>query len=145
MRETNTAAGASKFPAAAKMGTPHAVHEVTTQAKESYEKMSAAATEASSAVQSAYSTAARGAMECNAKAIEFARINSNAAFDYATELLGAKSPAEFLELSAQHARKQFAVLSEQAKELTALSQKTMREAAEPFQAGAAKMFQTPTA
>jgi phasin len=145
MRETNTTVGASKFTAAAKAGAPQAMREMTTQAKESYEKMSAATTEASSAVQSACSTAAQGAMDCNAKAIEFARVNTNAAFDYATELLGAKSPAEFLEISTQHARKQVAVLSEQAKEFAALSQKTMREAAEPFQAGAAKMFRTPTA
>jgi phasin len=141
MRQTNATAGASKFPAAAKMEAPQAMREATAQAGESYGKMRVAATEASSAIQVACSTAAQGAMNYNAKAIEFARINSNATFDYATQLLGVKSPSEFLEVSTQHARKQFAVLSEQAKELTVLSQKTMREAAEPFQAGAARLFQ----
>jgi phasin len=145
MRQTNATAGASKFPAAAKMEAPQAMREPTGQAGATYEKTRAATTEASSAVHSAYSTAARGAMDCNAKAIEFARINSNATFDYATQLLGVKSPAEFLEVSTQHARKQFAVLSEQAKELTALGQKTLGEAAEPFQAGAVRMFRAPAA
>lgn len=144
MKATNATVGASKFPAGAKMEAPQAMREATTQTG-SYEKMSAATTEASSAVRNAYSTAAQGAMSYNAKAIEFARINSNAAFDYATQLLGVKSPSEFIELSTQHARKQFAVLSEQAKELAGLSQKTMREAAEPFQAGAARLFQAPAA
>jgi phasin len=134
MRQTTATAGASKFPAASKM-----------EARQAYEKMSAAATKGSSAMQNACSTAAQGAMNCNAKAIEFARINSNATFDYATRLLGVKSPSEFIEVSTQHARKQFTVLSEQARELTALSQKTMREAAEPFQVGAARLFQAPPA
>lgn len=145
MRETNATARAGKFPAAAKMEAPQAMREANTQARVSYEKMGAAVTEAASAVQNARSTAAQGALNWNAKAIEFARINSNATFDYATQLLGAKSPSEFLEISTQHARKQFTVLSEQAKELTALSQKMMREAAEPFQAGAARLFQAPPA
>jgi phasin len=145
MRQTNATAGASKFPAAAKMEAPQAMREATTQAKESYERMSAATQETSSAVQDAYSTAAQGAMNWNAKAIEFARLNSNATFDYATRLLGMKSPSEFLEVTTQHARKQFAVLSEQAKELTVLGQKTLRAAAEPFQAGAARMLQAPPA
>ena len=54
-------------------------------------------------------------------------------------------PSEFIEVSTQHARKQFEVLSEQTKELAALGQKTMLEAAQPFKAGAARMFQAPFA
>jgi phasin len=104
--------------------------------------MSAATAEASNVIQNAYSTAAQGAMDCNARVIEFARANSNAAFDYARELLGVKSPSEFLEVSTEHARKQFEVLSEQTKELTALSQKVMLETAEPLKA-AAKGFRGP--
>jgi hypothetical protein len=76
----------------------------TTQAKESYEKMTAATAEASNVIQNACSTAARGAIDCNAKMIEFARANSNAAFDYASKLLGVKSPSEFLEVSTEHTR-----------------------------------------
>jgi len=43
-------------------------------------------------------------------------------------------------MSTEQARKQFDVLSEQTKELTALTQKVMLETAEPFKAGAAKAF-----
>jgi phasin len=146
MRETNPTAAATDFPGTPKE-TAQAIREMTekgaAQAKDSYEKMSAATTEASDAIKNACSTAAQGAMECNAKVIEFARVNSNANFDYATKLLGAKSPSEFFELSTQHARKQLEVLSEQTKELAGLGQKTMLEAAQPLKAGAAKMFQTP--
>jgi len=63
-----------------------------------------------------------------------------AAFDYASKLLGVKSPTEFLETSTEHARKQFEVLPEQTKELAELGQKAIRQATEPLKAGAAKAF-----
>jgi hypothetical protein len=53
-----------------------------------------------------------------------------------------KSPSEFLEVSTEHARKRFEVLSEQTKELTALSQ---LETTEPLKSGAAKAFRGPLA
>jgi phasin len=144
MTETNTAAAATHSAGAPKMEVPHAIREMadkgTAQAKESYEKMSAATADASTVIQDACSAAARGAMDCNAKVIEFARANSNAAFDYAGELLAVKSPSELLEVSTAHARKQIEVLSTQAKELTALSQKVMLETAEPLKVGTAKAF-----
>jgi phasin len=148
MRETHTTAAGTKS-GAPKMEAPQGIHEMvdkgTTQAKEAYENMSAAAAQASNVIQNACSTAVQGAKDCNAKVIEFARANSNAAFDYANELLGVKSPSEFLEVSTEHARKQFEVLSEQTKELTALSQKVMLATAEPLKAGAAKAFRGPLA
>ena len=147
MRETNTTAGGTKFAGAAKMETPQAMREAAdkgiAQAKESFEKVSAATAEASSAIQNVCSTAAQGALECNAKVIEFARDNSNAAFEYVGKLLAVKSPSEFLQLSTEQTRKQFEVLSEQTKELAALSQKVMRETAEPFNAGVGKAFKGP--
>jgi phasin len=144
MTETNTTAAGTKSAGAPKMGTPQALREMadkgTAQAKASYDKMSAAAAEASSVLKNAGATAAQGFKDGNAKVIEFARTNSNAAFDFANELLAVKSPSEFIQLSTEQARKQFEVLSEQAKELTALSQKVMLETAEPLKAGAAKAF-----
>jgi phasin len=149
MRETNSTAAGTKSDSAPKIEAPRAIREMadkgTTQAKESYEKMTAATAEASNVIQNACSTAAQGAMNCNAKMIEFARANSNAAFDYASKLLGVKSPSEFLEVSTEHARKRFEVLSEQTKELTALSQKMMLETTEPLKSGAAKAFRGPLA
>ena len=144
MTETNTTAAGNKSAGAPKMGTPQALCEMadkgTAQAKASYDKMSAATAEASSVLKNAGATAAQGFKDGNAKVIEFARANSNAAFDFANELLAVKSPSEFIQLSTEQARKQFEVLSEQTKELTALSQKVMLETAEPLKAGAAKAF-----
>lgn len=147
MRE-NTAAGTNST-SAPQIEAAQAIHEMvdkgTAQAKESYAKMSAATAEASSAIQNAVSNATQSAVACNEKVIEFARANSNAAFDYANALLGAKSPSTFFELSTEHARKQFEVLSAQTKELAALSQKMAQEAIEPLKAGAAKAFRGPQA
>jgi phasin len=144
MTEANTTAAGTKSAGAPKMGTPQAFREMadkgTAQAKASYDKMSAATAEASSVMQNAGATAAQGFKDGNAKVIEFARANSNAAFDYANQLLAVKSPSEFIQVSTEQARKQFEVLSEQTKELTALSQKVMLETAEPLKAGAAKAF-----
>jgi phasin len=147
MTDTNTTATGTKSAGAPKMGTPQAIREMadkgTAQAKASYDKMSAATAEASSVMQNAGATAAQGFKDSNAKVIEFARTNSNAAFDFANKLLGVKSPSEFIELSTEQARKQFEVLSAQTKELTALNQKVMLETAEPLKAGAAKAFAGP--
>jgi phasin len=144
MTDTNTTAAGTKSAGAPKMGTPQAIRDMadkgTAQAKASYEKMSAATAEASSVLKNVGATAAQGIKDSNAKVIEFARTNSNAAFDFANKLLGVKSPSEFIEVSTEQARKQFEVLSEQTKELTALNQKVMLETAEPLKAGAAKAF-----
>ncbi len=146
MTENKTSAG-TKSAGAATMATPQAMREMaekgTAQAKASFDKMSAATAEMSGVLKNAGATAAQGFKDSNAKVLEFARTNSNAAFDYANQLLGVKSPSEFIQLSTEHARKQFDVLSAQSKELTALSQKVMLETAEPLKAGAAKAFGGP--
>jgi phasin len=149
MRETATKAGTTN-PASAKFDmprtvTPQALRQFAengaAQAKENYEKMSAATAEASNLIQTSCTTAAKGAMEYNAKLVEIACANANAAFDYARELHGVQSPAQFLEVTTEHARKRFDVFSAQAKELAALAQKVASEAVEPLKAGAAKAFQ----
>jgi len=150
MRETHPKAGATKPAGSAydmpKAETPQALRQVAengvAQAKETYEKMSAATVEASNLIQASCTTAAKGAMEYNVKVVEIARANANAAFDYARDLNGVKSPSEFIEVLTQHARKGFDVLSEQAKELTALAQKVTSEAAEPLKAGVTKAFRS---
>ena len=145
MRDPVTIAPGTKFTP--KPELPQGIREMaekgTAQAKATYEKMSAATTEASNAMQGAHSTAVQGAVECNTKVVEFARINTNAAFDYAAKLLAVKSPSEFIEVSAEHTRTQLEVMTEQSKELTALSQKVMIEAAKPLKDSVAKMFQAP--
>ncbi len=115
----------------------------TGQAKAAYEKVSAAANDTSGAIQSAHSTAVQGAVEYNTKVVEYARVNTNAAFEFATKLLTVKTPSEFLEMTAEHTRKQIEILTGQGKELTSLGQKVMLDASKPLKDSAARVFQAP--
>ena len=110
------------------------------QCKDTYEKMKAAAEEATDVLETTYSTATKGASDYGLKVIEVARVNTNAAFDYAGELLAAKTLSEVIELSSAHARKQFEALTEQSKELSALAQKVASETVEPIKSGMNKAF-----
>ncbi len=110
------------------------------QAKDTYEKMKAAAEEATDVLETTYSTASKGASDYGMKVIEAARVNTNAAFDYAGELLAAKTLSEVIELSSTHARKQFEALTAQSKDLGALAQKVATETAEPIKSGMNKAF-----
>jgi hypothetical protein len=72
--------------------------------------------------------------------IEVARVNTNAAFDFAGEVMAAKTLSEVVELTSAHARKQFEALTQQSKELNALAQKVATETAEPIKSGVNKAF-----
>ena len=127
-----------------KLEIPAAFRELAeksvSQAKDSYEKMKSAAEEATDVLEDTYATATKGAADYGAKLIETARVNTNAAFDFYTELMTVKSFSEFVELSTTHARKQFETVTGQTKELTALAQKVTTESAEPLKDSVTKAF-----
>ena len=110
------------------------------QAKDTYEKMKAAAEEATDVLETTYSTATKGASDYGLKVIEATRLNTNAAFDFASELLAAKTISEVVELTSAHARKQFETMTQQGKELGALAQKLATETTEPLKHGMTKAF-----
>ena len=95
-------------------------------------------------LENTYATVAKGVTDYNLKLIEIARANTRAAFDYAHELLGVKSPSEFIELSTAQMRKQFEIVSAQNKELCALAQETATESAKPLNTGVSKAFKKAT-
>jgi phasin len=127
-----------------KMEMPAAFREFAekgaSQAKETYEKMKAAAEEATDVLEDTYANAAKGAADYGLKLIEAARANTNATFDFYSELMAAKSYSEVIELSSAHARKQFEAASTQAKELAALAQKISNDTAEPIKGSMTKAF-----
>jgi phasin len=127
-----------------KMEIPAAFREFAekgvSQAKENYEKMKTAAEEATGLLEGTYATASKGVSEYGFKVIEAARTNTNAAFDFASELMNAKTFSDFVELSTAHTRKQFEVLTAQSKELAALAQKVTTETVEPVKESMNKAF-----
>jgi len=114
-----------------KMEVPPAFRELAdkgvAQARDTYEKAKAATEKAADQLKDTYETAAKGATDYNLKVIEIARANTNTAVANTFELLGAKSLTEFIELSTQHARKQFEAMTAQTKELAELAQKVTTE------------------
>jgi phasin len=108
------------------------------QSKEAFGIMSTATTEAADLLKNCYSTAVKGAQDYNNKVIEFTHANTNAAFDFVQRLSGVKSPSAFVELSTDHARQQFELLTDQTKQLAALAQRVTLATAEPLKTGVAK-------
>ena len=110
-----------------KSASPQVLREAAeagaTQTGQAFEQVSAATSDATALMKDSYATAMRRAQDYNAKVIEFAQKNTEAAFEFARELSGVKSPTEFLELSSSHSRKQFDALTEQVRELGTLAQK----------------------
>jgi phasin len=102
------------------------------QAKENYEKCKSAAEQATDVLEDTYSTASNGYASYGLKVIETTRANSDAAFDLMSELMGAKSYAEVVELSSAFMRKQFEAMIAQAKELSEHAQKVATETVEPI-------------
>jgi phasin len=127
-----------------KMEIPAAFREIAeksvSQAKETYEKMKSAAEEATDVLEGTYATASKGCSDYGLKVIEAARANTNAAFDYATQLMTVKSISEMVELSTAHTRKQFETLTAQSKELATMAQKVATETAEPVKESFGKAF-----
>jgi phasin len=136
-----TTTRSSSFP---KTDAPRAFSEVAEksamQTKETYEKMSAASTEAANLIKTSSSTALKGLRDYNNKFLEFAHTNTNAAFDFLQKLNDVKSPSEFMELSTEHVRAQTQTLTEQTKALAELAQKIALAGAKPLQEGVAKAF-----
>src|SRR6195256_6332949 len=127
-----------------KMEVPAAFREIAeksvSQAKETYEKMKSAAEEATDMLEDTYATATKGASDYGLKVIEAARANTNAAFDFATQIMTVKSLSEMVELSTARTRKQFETFTGQAKELATIAQKVATETAEPVKESFGKVF-----
>jgi phasin len=140
--DMNTKTTATKPVGPPKTDTPQALGDMvekgTTQANEAYEKMSTATADAVDLITNTHSTAVKGVQQYNIKFIEFGHANINAAFDFFQKLASVKSPSAFIELSSEHARKQFETLTEQTKQLAALALKATFATAVPLKTGFVK-------
>ncbi len=124
------------------MEMPEALREMTEKGvehtRDAYAKAKVVSEEAADLLENAFEATAKRATDYNRKLIEITRTNTRAAFDYVQELLGAKSPSEFIELSTAQMRKQFEIVSAQNKELCALAQEIATEAAGTIKTGLSK-------
>ncbi len=127
---------------------PEAFREITEKgvahARDTFARSKVAGEQAADLFQNTYATIAKGVTDYNLKLFEIARATTRGAFDYALELLGAKSPSEFIELSTAQMRKQFEIASARNKELGAFAQQVATEAAEPIKIVMSKAFNKAT-
>jgi phasin len=114
--------------------------EILAAFREMAEKSVSQAKEATDVLEDTYAAATKGASDYGLKVIEAARANTNAAFDFTSQLMTVKSFSEMVELSTAHTRKQFEALTAQSKELAAIAQKVAVESAEPVKESFGKVF-----
>jgi phasin len=110
------------------------------QSKETLERIGIATTDATEMMTNCASTALKGLQEYNSKLAEFTHANTASVVEFLQSLAGVKSPSEFVQVSTEHAKHQLETMTEQAKELAALSQKVTLTTAEPIKTGLAKVF-----
>lgn len=103
-----------------------------TQARDTYARFKEAADDATGLVGETFETAREGAYAFGVKALDAAKTNSDASFELARDLFGAKTMSEVIELQSAFARKQFDVFSSQFKELQALGEKFVSDAVKPM-------------
>ena len=84
-------------------------------------------------VQAATSAVAKDVADFNQQWIESVRANINLSLDFYQNLIRVKSPSEFLELTTEHSRKQFEMLTQQAQGLSGLAQKLTTDSLQPMQ------------
>ena len=115
--------------------------KAVSQAKESFAKLKEAAEEATDAIEDSYETARAGLVELNAKSLDAAKANSDAAYGFAKNLLAVKTFAEALELQSTFVRQQFEAISAQAKELQEMAGKVAADASKPAKDAIAKTME----
>ena len=95
------------------------------QARKAFEGFLTVAQRASGVAGDATNTSQSGAKSVSAHVLAFTEQNVNAAFDLAHKLVKAKDPQEALALQSEYMKAQLAALQSQAKELSAIIQKSV--------------------
>lgn len=108
-------------------------HDRTARAaRETFDKVTAAGEETARGMQEGFATTAGSVRDLNVKLIVMARQNAEAAFDLAQQIATVELPLDLAQVWSTHAKKQFEMLAEQAKELTSLGQRLASSNMEPL-------------
>jgi phasin len=110
------------------------------RAREGCEKIKAASEDMAEALRESYSGNARSATDYGLKVIEISNFNTASTIDFFVQLLGTKSAADVVTLSAEQARKTFDTASAQGKDLWDLTQKLATATGEPLKKHIAKVL-----
>src|SRR5262249_32511017 len=97
-------------------------HSASRIAHESFDKTLETGAETVRRVQEGFTSALENVRDLNVRLIGMARANTNAAFDFASEVAEAKAGSDLVQAWTTHATKQFDMLTKQASELKTLGQ-----------------------
>lgn len=102
------------------------------QARDGYARMKSVAEETTDAVEDTISTATKGCTDMNLKALDMAKTNVNATFDFWKSMFGAKTMSDMVELNTGFARTQYETMVAQSKELSELAGDVAKSSAAPM-------------
>jgi phasin len=109
------------------------------ETKQTFEKMTAAATDTTEHVKAVYVTSLTGIQDYGTKVLEFTQVNMTAAMEHAKKLATAKSPTEYFQIMGDYAKTHMETLSKQAQELAAIGQRIGTAATEMMKSGLHKV------
>lgn len=139
-KTTKSATAASPFSeyeafSMPKIEVPAMVREMTEkgieQARDAYAKVKTAAEEATDMLEDTFETSRQGVVEFNMKALDAAKVNTDATFSFFKDLMSVKTVAEAIELQSTFARQQFDALSTQAKDMQEFATKLTSDVTSP--------------
>jgi phasin len=110
------------------------------ESRAAFVKAKVSADEAANAFEQSFTVAKDGVIAINAKAMEALRANTEANFEFVKASFAVKSLSDLVALQSEFTRKQVDAITVQAKDIGALTQKTMADAFEPLKDHAAKSF-----
>lgn len=113
---------------------------VSEQSNQAFSQLAATTSGTAETIKDCCTQAVKGAQDYHARLLEFTQTNTKHSFEAAQKLLGAKSPTEFFEISADYTRRQLETVAEQARQLTELAQKVTFASVEPLKANFENAF-----
>ncbi len=95
----------------------------TKTARRNFDQATSAGENAMQEVQGHYTAAMENTVDLNSKLVEMARENAEAALEASAQIAKAETPADLVQAWSSHASRQFAMLTDRARELTDVWQK----------------------
>jgi hypothetical protein len=106
--------------------------KTTTTARDNFQTGARAAEDVTRNAEQSVWSAFAGIRELNVKLIEMAQENTEAVFEFAHDIASAEAPSDLTDVWTAHARRQFALMTKQSKQLTEFGQKLAGHTTEPL-------------
>ena len=104
----------------------------TKAARETIDRGVSATEEATKGAEQSFSSSLASMRELNIKLIDMVHAYADAVFDLAHEVASAQAPSDLAAIWSAHAKRQFEIMTKQARELTELGQKLAARSTEPL-------------